>query len=129
MVIVDSSVWIQAFRRSSPQERFEVDRLLAQGEALIVGPVFAEVLQGARNSQEFDSLRDRLSALPYQEETIETWVRVGSLSYQLRRRGVALALVDVLIAALAIEGEHSLYTLDDHFQRVPGLKLHKIGVG
>ena len=34
-------------------------------------------------------------------------------------------LTDLLIAALALEGEHQVFTLDDHFQRVPGLRLYE----
>lgn len=128
MVIIDASVWVQAFRVSSSTERQEVDRLLARGEAVMVGPVLGEVLQGARSQQEFDGLRERLSALPYEEATQETWGRVGALSYQLRQQGLMVALVDLLIAALALEHDHQVYTLDEHFQRVPELRLYEGGV-
>ncbi len=128
MVIIDASVWVRAFRVNSSIERQEVDRLLAQGEAVMVGGVLAEILQGARSEQEFDSLHERLSALPYEEATQETWARVGALSYQFRQQGLMVALVDLLIAALALEHDHQVYTLDEHFQRVPELRLHEVSV-
>ena len=125
MLIVDSSVWIQAFRVDASFEGREVDRLLARGDVGMVGVVLAEVLQGARSAQEFESLRIRFMAIPYLEETQETWVRVGNLSYQLRQRGQAIGIVDLLIAALALEHGCAVYTLDEHFQRIPGLELHE----
>ncbi|MBI4337181.1 MAG: PIN domain-containing protein [Chloroflexi bacterium] len=125
MVIVDTSVWVQFLRVKGSLEHLELDRLLVRGQAAVVGVVLAEVLQGARSQQEFEGLRQRLWAVPYVGETRETWVHVGSLSYQLRQQGLALAPVDLLIAALALEHGHEVYTLDEHFQRVPGVKLHQ----
>ena len=76
---------------------------------------------------EFDRLRVRLVALPYAAVTRETWEQSGSLSYQLREQGNPVGLVDLLISALALEHDHQLYTLDDHFLHVPGLKLYSAG--
>jgi hypothetical protein len=126
MVIVDTSVWVQAFRAPNSSERQEVDRLLARDEAAMVGVVLAEVLQGARDPQEFEALRLRLTALPYLSESVQTWVQAGTISYQLRQRGLGVGLVDLLIAALALEHDASVYTRDEHFQRVPGVKLHEV---
>ena len=90
----------------------------------MVGPVLAEILQGARSVDEFDRLRVRLAALPYVASTRETWGHTGALSYQLRQQGSPVGLVDLLISALALEHDHQIYTLDDHFHRVQGLKRY-----
>ncbi len=127
MVIVDTSIWVEAFRSKDSSERREVDRLLATGQVALVGPVLAEVLQGARDQSEFESLQDVFSALPYVEDGREVWARVGHLSYELRRHGSALGLIDLLVGALALQSGHSVYTSDTHFQRIPGLRLHEPG--
>ena len=127
MVIVDTSVWIQAFTARSTAEHKELDGLLNQNQVVMVGPVLAEILQGARNVEEFELLRIRLAALPYAAATLETWEHTGSLSYQLHQQGSPVGLVDLLISALALEHDHQLYTLDDHFLHVPGLKLYSAG--
>ena len=90
----------------------------------MVGPVLAEILQGVRTLPEYEKLQGQVGQVPYLEETSDTWNKVGSLSYQLRRQGMALVLVDLLIASLALENDFELYTLDEHFQRIPGLRLH-----
>lgn len=125
MVIVDSSVWLQAFNVQGSPERREVDELLERREAAMVGAVLAEVLQGARRLQEFERLRADLSAVPYVAETQDTWIRVGTLSYELRRQGLTVPLMDLLIATLALEHGHELYTGDEHFRRVPGLTFYR----
>ena len=128
MVIVDTSVWIQAFTARSTAEHKELDGLLNQNQVVMVGPVLAEILQGARSLEEFNRLRVRLAALPYAAATRETWDQSGALSYQLRQQGNPVGLVDLLISALALEHDHQLYTLDNHFHRVPGLKLYSAGL-
>ena len=127
-MILDTSVWIQTFMVSSSSERRELDGLLTQDQVVMVGPVLAEILQGARSLEEFNRLRVRLAALPYAAATRETWDQSGALSYQLRQQGNPVGLVDLLISALALEHDHQLYTLDNHFQRVPGLKLYSAGL-
>ena len=124
-VIADTSVWIQFLRVGGPREHRELDRLLAQGDVVMVGVVMAELLQGARNPQEYEELGVRLAGLPYVSETKNTWVQVGTLSYRLRQEGLAVGAMDLLIAALALEHGHEVYTLDEHFQRIPGLRLHE----
>lgn len=39
-----------------------------------------------------------------------------------------MVIADLLIASLAMEYGHQVYTLDDHFQRVLGLRLYEVGV-
>lgn len=129
MVIVDTSVWLQFLKVGDPQVRNEMNVLRAKGEVTVVGVVLAEILQGARNQQELEQLANWLTALPYLAETQETWAWVGSLSFQLRQRGAALPMMDLLIASLAIEHNCEVYTLDEHFQRVPGLCLHEAKAG
>ncbi len=94
----------------------------------MVGPVIAELLQGARDERERDSLAQTLLALPYLDTTQAAWARAGALSFGLRRRGRKLPLSDLVLAAIAVEGGHAVYSLDVHFRVVPELKLHEPGV-
>ncbi|MDO8530627.1 MAG: PIN domain-containing protein [Dehalococcoidia bacterium] len=126
MVIVDTSIWLQFFRLQPSSVKKEMDRLRASGEIAVVGVVLAEVLQGARTEREAEQLRAGLRGFPYLEETQGTWVRVGELSHQLRQKGVTVSIMDLLIAALALEHGCEVYTLDEHFERVPGLTLHTV---
>lgn len=128
-VIVDTSVWVQALRAANSVEKEEVDRLLASEETVMVGVVYTELLRGARDESEFRLLQSKLEVLPFLQADQETWRRTGRLLFDLRREGVTLPLPDALIAALALEGGHQVYTLDEHFQRVPGLRLYEAKTG
>ncbi len=124
-VIVDTSVWVQSFRLPDSPEKQEVERLIQNRDVAMVGPVYAELLRGARDGDEFRLLEETLGALPFLESDKEAWQRTGRLLFDLGRRGVTLSFADALIAALALEGDHQVYTLDEHFQRVPGLRLYE----
>ena len=48
------------------------------------------------------------------------------MSASLRGAGVAIPLSDLIIAAVALSGDHEIFTIDPHFQKVDGLRLHKV---
>ncbi len=102
----------------------ELDRLLANDEVFMVGPVLAELLQGTRSSSEFVFFASRLTQLPFLEAHQDTWVRAGELNYLLRQEGRMLALCDLVISALALEHDMAVFSLDNDFNRVPGLRRH-----
>lgn len=124
MVIADTSVWIPFFNRPDSPEKTALDLLIDADEVALVWVVLAELLQGCRTPSERDSLSDALLALLYYEVTQSTWSQTGDLSATLLRKGVTLPLSDLIIAALAIERNCRIYSLDTHFEKIPGLHLY-----
>ncbi len=124
-MVVDTSEWAQYFRVAASAEAVEVRRLLALGEVVMVGVVYAELLRGARDETQFRALGEQLDALPFLEMTNATWRGAGRILSDLERRGSTIPLTDAAIAALALEHGLQVYTRDDHFQRIPGLALHE----
>ena len=124
MVIADTSVWIPFFNRPDSPEKTALDLLIDADEVALVGVVLAELLQGCRTPAERDALSDALLALPYYEVTQSTWLKTGDLSATLLRKGVTLPLSDLIIAAVAIEQDCRIYSLDAHFKKIPGLPLY-----
>ena len=93
----------------------------------MVGPVLAELLQGTRSMSELVFFASRLTQLPFLATMQHTWVRAGELNNLLRQEGRMLALGDLVISAIALENDVPVYSLDDDFTRVPGLKRHSEG--
>ena len=127
MVVADSSAWIDYFRSPESHIGREVASLIASNEMAVVGPVVAEVLQGARSPTEFDFLRTRLDALRFLDDDKDTWVMVGQVANELRRLGRTIPLSDVIIAVVAMQHNEPVFTTDRHFELVPGLRLHPLG--
>lgn len=124
MVIADTSVWIPFFNRPDSPEKATLDLLIDADEVALVGVVLAELLQGCRTQSERNLLSDALLALPYYEVSQSTWLRAGDVSATLLRKGITMPLSDLIIAALAIERDSHIYSLDTHFKKIPGLQLY-----
>jgi predicted nucleic acid-binding protein len=126
LVIIDTSIWIQAYRVKDSPERREVMNLVSSGESAIVGIVLAEVLRGARNEREFEEMSEELLAAEFIDEDLESWQLTSRLLVELKLQGTTIPLADALIGAQALQGGHAVYTLDNHFQRIPRLRLHGV---
>ena len=125
-MIADSSVWIDFQRAPDSEVGRELDRLLANNEVVMVGPVLTEVLQGARSEGELEFFASHLTALWFLETNQQTWVRAGELNHRLKQNGKILALGDLMIATLALEYNVPVYSLNGDFDRVPGLRRHQV---
>jgi predicted nucleic acid-binding protein len=124
VVIADTSVWIEYFKGGREHTRAALRDLIRAEQAVLVGVVLAELIQGCRTSKEADTILSTLSGLRFLETNFSSWKRAGELSFALRRKGVTLPLSDLIIAALALEHQCQVYTLDPHFEQIPGLTLH-----
>lgn len=132
MVLVDSSVWIEALRRSgSLAVKVGLENLLEVYEAQWASPVRLEVLGGAR-PQERHRLSAHFSVIPYRRASEEDWERAVALAWKLRSSGLNLPWLDILIAAIAMHDGSRLYTIDNHFTKIAAhvpLRLYQPGLG
>jgi len=124
-IIVDTSVWIEYFK-NRPILADHLDRQLMAGNIFTVGPVIAEMLQGARTEKDYHALKNSIDGLPFVETCFEDWMLAGSISFKLRKKGVTVPITDCLIAAVAIRQKASIMTYDRHFAYIPNLKLESI---
>jgi predicted nucleic acid-binding protein len=125
MVLIDTSIWVPALRRGEAPEKREVDWLLSQDEAATTDFVVAEVLQGARNQEDFEKLAMTLDSLHYFHANKDIWRQAAELSFQLQRRGQTTALSDLVIAAVALRHDLELYATDSDFDRVAELRRYR----
>lgn len=117
-MLIDTSAWILALRPDgSASARREVEQSLSTSQAATTGLIMLELLSGARSEREFRELKEELTALSQLEMTSAVWERAFRLGYQLRRQGLTLPTVDVLIAALALEYGCVLLHADRHFEQ------------
>jgi len=132
MVLVDSSVWIEALRRSGRVEvKLALEGLLDVYEAKLCDPVRLEVLGGARASER-TPLSNAFSILPCRSCAPEDWRQALNLSWRLRDQGFNAPWMDVLIATLALRDGDKIYSIDAHFEsisRITGLVLYQPGYG
>jgi predicted nucleic acid-binding protein len=118
VVLVDTSAWIEVFRR--PQ-RLVLETVVDFDEIVTCLPVVQEVLQGFTTEEAFRVGRDAMRALPIVESPLgdEVFLEAVDLYRRARRAGVTIRSgVDCLIAACAIR--HDLAVLH-HDRDYPAL--------
>jgi predicted nucleic acid-binding protein len=128
VVLPDTSVWISYFRSTSGADGDRLEALIKEGEAAICGPVLAELLGGADETQR-GSIMDTAGSLPWAELDHVSWRAVGAVAYRLRQAGQTLPLTDLTIAAAAAHAGYALWSLDSDFERIApvldGLELYR----
>lgn len=121
MIVLDTSVLSHAFRRrASPAAPHVCVRVLEQliaddAELAVPGIVFQELLSGVRDARQQGRLEDALAGFPLLLATRPIHRRAAQLITACRRRGIAAATLDALIAATAIELDGHLLTTDEDF--------------
>ncbi|HEY3862284.1 MAG TPA: VapC toxin family PIN domain ribonuclease [Verrucomicrobiae bacterium] len=132
MVLVDSSVWIEAARRDgSLEHKVGLEGLLEAAEAMFCGPVKLEFLGGAR-AQERKKLSAYLGCIPYRAMDDSAWEFAKECAWPLRDKGHSVPWNDVLIASMALRWTCRVYAKDHHFEimrEVLGIRLYKPGCG
>jgi len=125
-IIVDTCVWIEFFREPESEFTLHLKGLLRERKVIMVGMVMAEILQGVKAQKEANLVKQNLEKLPYLEITRDNWASAGEISASLRGTGITIPLSDLIIAAMALSRDHEIFTIDPHFNKVDGLRLHNV---
>ena len=123
-VLLDTSVWIDSFRGKTPHIVAVTQGLLNDDRILICGPVLFEIKRGLRppDRKKILPLLDALMRLSVDESD---WDNAGDLDNSLRKKGITIPPMDIIIAQVCLHHKVSLFTLDEHFSSIPGLKFFK----
>lgn len=121
-VLIDTSIWVEYFRGKNHELVESVKGLIRTQRAVLCGIVLSELLSGVRARKDRDTLKQTLDALEYAEVSMATWIATGEMSRSIRQQGIGVPLTDLIVAALALENDSELFTLDSHFDRIPELK-------
>jgi len=115
---VDSSVWIDFFSSSPRRAGAELRRMIEEAEPFaLTGIVVAEVLQGlTRDARRIEQYLAQWEML--EPRGFETYREAAAIYRAARAKGIALTTIDAVIAAIALEHNASVFTLDQDFSRI-----------
>jgi predicted nucleic acid-binding protein len=118
-LLVDTSVWSLAFRRSVDSAAPQVEALRAAlgGGAPIVttGLILQELLQGFSGPRARKDIVQRFAALPLLVPDRRDYIDAAVLRNLYRRSGVQIGTIDALLTQLCIRHELTLLTTDRDF--------------
>jgi predicted nucleic acid-binding protein len=118
VVLVDTSVWVEVFRRGTS---IHLDDLIDFDEIVTCLPVVQEVLQGFDDERAYRLARESMLALPVVESpmTVAVFEEAADLYRRSRRAGRTLRSgVDCLIAACALRGDLEVLHHDRDFDAI-----------
>ena len=115
MVLVDTSVWIDVFRKPA---RLRLEDHLDFDEVVTCLPVIQEVLQGFDREADFRRAREAMWALPIVESPLRPALVDDAIDLYRRARRAGLTVrsgVDCLIAACALRHNLAVVHVDRDF--------------
>jgi predicted nucleic acid-binding protein len=119
VVLVDTSVLIGFFKGQVDEKAVLFKDVLSRDIPFgISSYTYQEVLQGARNEAEFNTLKEYLSTqqIYYLETEASTFEKAARIYFDLRRKGVTpRSTLDIIIALTAIENKLALLHNDNDF--------------
>jgi predicted nucleic acid-binding protein len=118
-ILVDSSIWIEFFRRPDAPVSLLLDHLLAHRLVCTTGLIKAQVVPGARSPGEFRRLRAMFDALPLAPERDGFWAHLLRFRHRLQTKGVVgIGIPDLIVATVAIQNRKLVFTADEDFPRM-----------
>lgn len=115
-VLIDTSVWIDFFRKKDSKLIEKIAVLLEKQRAAYTGIIALELINGAKSPKELQALHDAFDTMEKIDEREQTYFNAGGIGYELARKGHTSGVVDLLIAQIAIENNIALMTFDEHFK-------------
>ena len=119
VILVDTSVMIDYLKGRTSDKVLLLEEVLQRNIPFGISAfTYQEILQGARNEQEWETLKNYLStqAIYYINPESEEYEKSARLYYELRRNGATpRSTIDVLIALTAMKNNLALLHDDKDF--------------
>jgi predicted nucleic acid-binding protein len=120
--IVDTSAWIEYFRRTGSRADDEVTQMVEREwpTAGVTEPVIMELLAGARDPGNFRRIERITAAMPLcQVDPVCDFAEAGALFKAMRGEGITIrSMVDCLIAAVAWRRDATIMHADRDFDAI-----------
>jgi predicted nucleic acid-binding protein len=131
-VIIGTSIWSLALRRRKVQENKyveELEELIKEVRAQLIGPVRQELLNGIKSEKQFKVLKKHLKA--FKDLDIETvdYELASEYFNTARKNGIQGSNTDFLLCAVSTRLRMPIFTTDKdflNFQSVLPIELHSV---
>lgn len=116
LVLIDTSVWIEAFRRDGDTDvRSSVEALIHDSRAAWCDIILTELWNGAKGAHEIKVIMEYEKVIPRLIVDKSTWHLSHLLARECRAKGYTVPAVDILVASCAFRYKVDLFAKDKHF--------------
>ena len=116
MIILDTTIWIEHLKNNKNYFS-KTSKLLENKEILAVECIFGELLQGVKNEQEREVIKNYWKYLP-KEKYENIIIEAGEYSAKNKLLDFGVGLIDAIILMHSIKSDSKIWTLDKKFLRV-----------
>ena len=128
-ILVDTPIWSYALRTYNQKyqnEISELESLIKDQRALIIGPIRQEILSGYSESRRYKTLKEKLSFFENTPIHDVDYESAAELCNHCRKKGIQGSHIDFLICAVAKRIDVPIFTSDKDFsnyQKIISIKL------
>lgn len=119
MILADSSAWIDYLRNRDTPAVDALDAALRQGIAVLCEPVWAEVMRGARDERQWQTIERAMAGVATIPTEREDWENAVTISRITGRNGIVIrSFMDCLIAGIAVRTDATVLHSDVDYERI-----------
>ncbi len=131
-LIVDTSVWSEAFRKKHEPKTngivLELGDAIQEGRVVMLGAIRQELLSGIKHHEMFLHLRNQMRGFPDFPVTEEDYESAAEIFNRLRAKGIQGSNTDFLICSVSLRTHLPIFTTDkdfDMFSKHIKIHLHR----
>lgn len=109
-IILDTSIWIEYFK-GKPEYFDTCQQYLEKGDVKTIEIIFAELLQGALNKREVETIKAYYELVP-KIEIEQLFILAGEFSKDEKLLTKGIGLIDSCIIIATVRSNSMLWTLD-----------------
>ncbi len=127
--LIDTTVWVKYLRGLDSFLKNRISSLVLEERAYTSEIIIMEILKGAKSDKEYNMLYQDFLSLPQLPIDHNIWEMAWKTAYKLRKIGINIPMVDVIISAVAMYHNCTLMHSDRHFAflaKNAGLKVLEV---
>lgn len=118
-ILIDTSAWIESFKKTGNKSLQQLlIKTLDSSQVATTNIIILELLQGCRDKKEYDGMKARLESLELLPANGKVWDMAYHGGYNLKKNGITVPTIDLIIASIAKSYNYTLVHHDKHFRLI-----------
>lgn len=118
-ILIDTSAWIESFKKTGNKSLQQlIIKTLDSSQIATTNIIILELLQGCRDKKEYAEMKMRLESLELLPANGKVWDMAYNAGYNLKKIGITVPTIDLIIASIAKAYDYTLIHHDKHFRLV-----------
>lgn len=118
-ILIDTSAWVVSFKKSGNEKlKQKIVDSLNSASVVTTSIIVLELLQGCRDKKEYELMKSRLESLDLLSENETVWDIANMAGFSLRKSGITVPTIDIIIASIVKAYGCTLLHHDKHFRLI-----------